>query len=111
MPANEIPPFEFEPGARLYSVDEICAICQVTADSIQALVEYGVLSPIGTTITEWRFSMIAVQQTQRARRLQRDLEINWPGIALALDLIDDNARLRRELEAVRALLARFTPLS
>ena len=32
----------------------------------------------------------------RAVRLRNELELDWPGIAVALTLLDENARLTRE---------------
>lgn len=49
--------------------------------------------------TQWRFSGAALGRARLALRLSRDLEVNAPGVALALDLIDEidelRARLRR----------------
>ena len=38
-------------------------------------------------------------RARTALRLQRDLEINLPGVALALELLEELDRLRRELAA------------
>ncbi|MFM0472046.1 chaperone modulator CbpM [Paraburkholderia strydomiana] len=40
------------------------------------------------------FSGAALRRVRTARRLAQDLEINAPGIALALDLLDENNVLR-----------------
>jgi chaperone modulatory protein CbpM len=50
---------------------------------------------IGTT--EWRFSGTALRRTRLALRLERDLELNLAGVALALDLMEEVERLRRAL--------------
>lgn len=54
----------------------------------------GVIEPQGTTQREWRFSGAALRRVRTARRLAQDLEINAPGIALALDLLDEINALR-----------------
>ncbi len=57
------------------------------------------LEPIGQAPAEWRFSGAALRRARLALTLARDLEVNPPGIALALDLMEQidalNARLRR----------------
>lgn len=110
MSPNEILEFEFESRVVSYTLAEVCEICQVTVDHIYELIDYGVLDPVGTSSAEWRFSTRSIVQARRAVRLQRDLELNLAGIALSPDLLDENARLRRELQIARAHLARFMPL-
>jgi chaperone modulatory protein CbpM len=43
----------------------------------------------------------------RAVRLRKELELDWPGIAVALTLLDENARLSRENQILQQRLARF----
>lgn len=81
------------------TLEELCQACQVEADWIAALVEQGALEPVGRARAEWRFRQVSVVRVAKARRLARDLELNPPGVALVLDLLD-------ELETVRARLAR-----
>jgi len=54
-----------------------------------------VLEPQGDTPLDWRFSGDAMRRTRLALRLSRDLDINPPGLALVLDLLDEIARLRK----------------
>ena len=58
------------------------------------IVAEGIVEPSGASRAEWRFSGIATARVQRVARLQRDFGVNLPGAALALDLIDELARLR-----------------
>jgi len=64
-------------------------------------VEEGVLTVVEINATEWYFTGAALRRARLALRLQRDLELNLAGVALALDLIDELQRLRRELQARR----------
>ena len=83
------------------SVDELSRLCAVDRTYIVELVEEGVLSVIEVNAAEWRFSGAALRRARTALRLQRDLEINLPGVALALELMEELDRLRRELEGGR----------
>jgi chaperone modulatory protein CbpM len=83
------------------SVDELSRLCAVDKTYIVELVEEGVLSVIEVSASEWRFAGGALRRARTALRLQRDLEINLPGVALALELMEEIEALRRELEVGR----------
>jgi chaperone modulatory protein CbpM len=57
----------------------------------------GVLSPTGSSPEDWRFSGDSLQRAKTAAHLTHDLELNTPGVALALDLLDEITRLRSQL--------------
>jgi chaperone modulatory protein CbpM len=80
----------------LLNVDELCRLCAVDRTFIIELVEEGVLEVIELA-PEWRFSGRALRRARTASRLQRDLQINLPGVALALELLDELELLRRAL--------------
>ncbi len=79
------------------SLAEVSRACFVHAKFIVELVDEGVLTPAGREPHRWRFSGIHLRRASVALRLQRDLGINTPGVALALELLD-------ELDALRARL-------
>lgn len=81
------------------SIDELSRLCSVDRTYIVELVEEGVLSVIQVDASEWRFPGAALRRARIALRLQRDLEINLPGVALALELMENIEQLRRELKA------------
>jgi chaperone modulatory protein CbpM len=83
------------------SVDELSRLCAVDKTYIVELVEEGVLTVIEVEATEWRFHGAALRRARIALRLQRDLEINLPGVALALELMEELDRLRNELKVGR----------
>ena len=79
---------------------ELCRACHADEAQIEVWVGEGVLTPIGESPGEWRFTGESLTRIRLATRLARDLELNSPGVALALDLLDRidalEARLRRE---------------
>ncbi len=85
----------------VFTLHELCRVCGVHAELVIEMVEEGVLEPRGGAPVEWRFSGSAVTRAQKALTLSRDLRVNWPGAALALDLLEEIERLRRERRAVR----------
>lgn len=77
------------------SLVEICRFCGVTAERIHEMVDEGVISPHGLSPQEWHFTIIEIRRVQSAVRLQNDLQVNLPGCALVLDLIEELEELRR----------------
>ncbi|CAN1505505.1 chaperone-modulator protein CbpM [Burkholderiaceae bacterium] len=80
------------------TITEICQACSIEEEHIHAWVSEGVLEPQGATYTEWRFSGQSLRRAKIASRLVRDLELNTPGVALALDLLEEIEALRRQLQ-------------
>ena len=79
------------------SLNDLCQACSRPAEWVIELVEYGAIEPIGEEQINWRFNVDSLQRARTAMRLQRDLDINLAGIALALDLLDEIKRLRTDL--------------
>lgn len=77
------------------SLRELCRLCGVNAERIMDMVDEGVVEPRGVNPQDWRFGGKAIVRVQVALRLQRDLRVNLAGAALALDLLDEIAALRR----------------
>lgn len=82
------------------SVTDLSRMCAVDERHIVEFVEEGVLHVVDVS-SEWRFSGDAVRRARLALRLQRDLELNLAGVALAVELIEEISQLRRELKARR----------
>ena len=79
---------------------ELCRACRAPEAQIHVWVVEGVLEPIesiGTAPHEWRFAGASLRRARLAWRLTQDLDINPPGVALALDLLDEIAELRAGL--------------
>jgi len=79
---------------------ELCQACSAEEEHVLTWVFEGVLEPVGESPQDWRFSGESLRRARLALRLSRDLEINPPGVALALDLLDEIAELRARLQRV-----------
>lgn len=77
------------------TVVEVCQSVHLPLETIVEIVETGIIRPEGKQPVDWEFDIQMLGILQKANRLQRDLEIDWNSVALALSLIE-------ELEAVRA---------
>ncbi len=81
------------------SLGELCQACGAERELVQQLVAHGVVEPRGDTPQAWVFVGASLQRTRQAMRLMHDLEINLPGAALALDLMDEIQQLQQALRA------------
>jgi chaperone modulatory protein CbpM len=90
----------FEESAVL-TIGDLSRMCAVDERRLVEFVEEGVLEVVEAGPGEWHFTGAALRRARLALRLERDLELNLPGVALALELMEELERLRRELEAQR----------
>jgi chaperone modulatory protein CbpM len=79
------------------SIVEISQATRAPEDLIMSWVTEGVLSPTGSSPEDWRFSGDSLKRAKTAAHLTHDLELNVPGVALAIDLLDEITRLRNQL--------------
>ncbi|MDH3349876.1 MAG: chaperone modulator CbpM [Desulfobulbaceae bacterium] len=76
------------------SAHEVCNICNTTMDKLRAIINEGVVEPRGTSPNSWRFNSSDISKIYTTVRLQRDLQINLAGCALALELLEEIEKLR-----------------
>lgn len=81
------------------TLTDLCRACAVHDEQIIALVDVGVLEPQGREPGHWRFGGASLHRARMALRLQRDLEIDLAGAALAVELLDEIESLRTRLRA------------
>jgi len=79
-----------------FSLEDLCRICGVREQIVVEIVEEGIVEPLQVG-GGWRFTGVAVTRIQRVIRLQQEFEVNLPGAALALELLDEIERLKRRL--------------
>lgn len=76
------------------TLPELCRVCRIEERVVVDMVREGVVEIVTSRHDEWIFSGAAVPRIRTALRLQQDLDVNLPGAALALELIDEIERLR-----------------
>jgi chaperone modulatory protein CbpM len=84
------------------TIVELAEATSTPEDMIMAWVSEGVLSPAGASPQDWRFSGNSLQRAKTAARLMHDLELNLPGVALALNLLEELDQLRSQLHLTNA---------
>lgn len=76
---------------------QLCQACELSEAQIIELVEQGIIDPLGPEPAEWRFVSVSLRRVRITRNLQRDLGVNAPGAALALELLEEIEELRSRL--------------
>jgi hypothetical protein len=66
------------------SVTEFTQVAGLSQGDVVALVEVGVLKPLGQSVNDWSFDNEAMNLARRLRRIREDLELNLDVHALAL---------------------------
>ncbi|WP_372988374.1 chaperone modulator CbpM [Marinobacter sp.] len=89
-----------------FTLREICERGDCRAEFVIKLVNYGVIAPVEDIpeAGQWQFDVAALSRLRKAMRLQRDLKINLPGLAMSLDLLDEVQEMRREVDRLNRQL-------
>jgi len=80
------------------SLDETCHAYSVPLSFILEMIEHGIIEPRGASQEIWRFDTIHLHRIRTATHLHHDLEINMPGVALILDMLDDMQKMQARLD-------------
>ncbi len=93
----------------LFTLSEVCRRCGIHAEIIIEMVEFGVVTPTTTQTDKnrWQFSTDTLLRLMRARRLHKDLELNLPGLALSLDLLDEIEALKQQVGSLQHQLQKL----
>lgn len=81
-----------------FTLRQVCTICRTPEATVVDIVREGIVEPAGRERERWLFSGAAVGRIQTVLRLQRDLELNLPGAALVIELLEEIESLRRRIE-------------
>lgn len=84
---------------------EICRVCRIDAGAVNELAQLGVVSPRGRAPAEWEFPATALPRLRIVARLMRDLGVNASGAALAVELIEVQHALERQIRRLERLVA------
>jgi chaperone modulatory protein CbpM len=77
------------------SLADLCRSCTVKTETVTTLVAEGILDPVGGDVEHWQFTIGSLRRVKTVIHLQRDLGVNLAGAALALELLDQIAELKR----------------
>ena len=85
------------------TVDELARACAVQTHWVVERVQSGLLGSVTTVtaVSELRFRSPELTRARRLRALERDFDANPELAALAVDMIEEVERLKRQLAALR----------
>jgi chaperone modulatory protein CbpM len=83
-------------GDHAMALDMFASACETDASTILILVEEGLVFP-QTLDSVLCFDGEALARVRKVLRLQRDFEANLQSVAVMIDLLDENDRLRAQL--------------
>ena len=86
------------------AASEICRLCRLELDAVIELAELGLVSPRGYAPQEWQLPAAALPRLAVAGRLMRDLGINGSGAALAVELLEAQSDLERQIRRLERLV-------
>ena len=92
-----------------YSLKETCRRINLEEDFVVQCVDYGIAPVSGQAAGDWLFTPASIARIQRAWRLQRDLEINFTGLGVVVDLLDEMEDLRRKVSVLEKKLRHWEP--
>lgn len=79
-----------------YTTNAVCYSYKLKPDTISEMVAWGIAEPSGNKPEKWLFTHEDFERIGCASRFKDELEINTPGAALALQLIEDIQNLRNK---------------
>jgi len=72
-----------------YTTNAVCYSYRLNQDTVDEMVSWGIAEPTGDRPEKWLFTHSDFERIGRALRFRNELEINIPGAALALQLLED----------------------
>lgn len=84
-----------------YTLREIVEISNIEETVIVEMIEHGIIEPQGQSLPQWVFISSDLIRFKKAIRMHRDLNINWEGISLALNLMDELNELRQMVSLLK----------
>ena len=79
------------------SLVQLCSACELSEEQVIKLVDEGIIDPVGDKPAAWRFHATSLRRVRITCNLQRELGLNAPGAALALELLEELEQLRARL--------------
>ena len=80
----------------IYTTYAICHSHNLSQESINEMVSWGIAEPSGNNPEKWLFTQKDYERIGCALRFRNELGINIPGAALALQLLEDIQDLRNK---------------
>ncbi len=88
------------------SLPELAELSGLSEAELRELVDCGAMVPVDPSATPWTFRADSIATARTACRLRADFELDAPGLALVLGLLDRIHDLEAQLRDLNAQLPR-----
>ena len=82
------------------NLGELCQAVRLQTKVVIEMVEHQLIEPEGSTPDSWRFDNVCLKRAKIAASFYHDLEVNMPGICIALDLLERIEYLEQRLQTL-----------
>ena len=80
-----------------YTTKAVCKSYKLNQDMVDEMVSWGIAKPSGNNPEKWLFTHEDYERIGRASRFNKELDINIPGAAFALQLLEDIQNLHKKV--------------
>jgi chaperone modulatory protein CbpM len=80
------------------SLEELCDACGISPEFIKELIDYGILDVNDISLENYRFTPVHLRKIRTIVHLHHDLEVNLPGAAIVIDLMEQMEDMRVKIE-------------
>jgi chaperone modulatory protein CbpM len=87
------------------SLSEVCERCALTPQLLAELVGLGLVTPNIVEPDQWQFRVTEVLTIHQALRLRGELDLDWQGVAVAMDLMAQLRELRQQVDSLQQQLS------
>jgi hypothetical protein len=91
----------------MLTLPELAECSGLSERVLRDLVALGALEPIDPTASEWNFAAQCIIATRAASRLRNDFELDVPGLALVMSLLERVQELEGEVKRLHARVPRL----
>jgi len=81
----------------LLTLEELSRAVHTDVETLTLMVEYELIHPKGQLPDTWVFDAVCLKRARKACRLQKDLELNFSGVGVILDLLDEVELLKKKM--------------
>lgn len=82
---------------------EFCRLCRLDLEVVIELADLGLVVPRGYSPADWQLPAAALPRLAMVGRLMRDLGLNVDGAALAVELLEAQQDLERQIRRLERL--------
>lgn len=81
-----------------FTTKELCEICNISSAILNELIEYEIIRPHHEQVGSLTFNLSELTRAKTALRLRNDLDLNFSGVALVLEMMEELKQLREQIQ-------------